>query len=490
MSIVRRRFRQILQSSGITMNRAILVILAAAVLGALGLGYAVGWHKSLLAPQPIDPLEAHLRALEQEHSHGTGVTPHTHADGEEHAGDREHTEEEAHDHIELSDQAAGNIGLKMATLESKPYQRTITIPAVVVERPGASRVEVSAPLTGIVTKVFHTSGESVGPQSPLFQLRLTHEELVATQREYLVTLEELDVIAREITRLEEVTASGAVAGKSLLERQYEQQKLNASLKALREALLLHGLGEELVDSISAERKLVPEITVNVPDPPLPNPLQGARCCFTIQELKVNIGKHVTAGDTLAELTDYTNLYIEGRAFQRDASAIENAAAKEWQVTAELDSGGSQVESKDLSIAFVANEVDVESRALHFYVELPNELMATHEKQDGRLYSQWKYRPGMRGELFVPAERWTDQLVVPVNAVVEESAESFIFVVHGTHYDRAAVRVLQKDQRFAVIAENGRVKAGEQYVMEGAYQMHLAIKNQSGGAADPHAGHTH
>lgn len=470
------------------MNRAIATLIVVAVFGLIGLGYTVGWHKYLLPAQPVDPLEAHHLALEHAHDGAAVAADHVHAAGE--ADDHDHAEEEEHDHIDLSEQAAGNIGLKVAVLENKPYQRTIAIPAVVIERPGISRVEVSAPLTGIVTKVFHSSGESVGPRTPLFQLRLIHEELVATQREYLVILEELDVVQREIQRLEEVTASGAVAGKSLLERQYEQQKLNASLKALREALLLHGLSDDLVESISVERRLIAEITVDVPDAPLPNPLHGVRCCFTIQSMAVTVGKHVEAGDTMAELTDYTNLYIEGRAFQRDAAAIENAAANEWKVTAELDSGGAHVDTKDLSIAYVANEVDLESRALHFYVELPNELMATHEKEDGRLYSQWKYRPGMRGELFVPAEQWTDQLIVPVKAIVEESAESFIFLVHGTHYDRATVRVLQKDQRYAVIAENDRVKAGEQYVLEGAYQMHLAIKNQSGGGLDPHAGHTH
>jgi multidrug efflux pump subunit AcrA (membrane-fusion protein) len=471
------------------MNRAIFLIITAAVLGALGLSYAVGWHKSILGSKPLDPLEAQLKAAERLH------TSEQHEKGNDHSPDHEshdhdHSEEPDHDHIDLSDQAAGSIGLKVATLESKPYQRTIAIPGVVVERPGISQVDVSAPLTGIVAKVFHSTGESVGPGTPLFQLRLTHEELVATQREYLVTLEELDVVAREINRLEAVTASGAVAGKSLLERQYEQQKLKASAKALREALLLHGLDEALVDSIGTQRKLVREITVNVPDATLPNPLHGARCCFTIQQMPVNIGKHVTAGDTLAQLTDYTNLYVEGQAFQRDAAAIENAAAKEWKVTAVLDSGGSQVDSKDLSIVYVANEVNVESRALHFYVELPNELMATHEKEDGRIYSQWKYRPGLRGELFVPSEQWTDKLIVPVNSVIQEGAESFLFLVHDTHYDRTAVQVLQKDQRFAVIAENDRVKAGERYVVEGAYQMHLAIKNQSGGGVDPHAGHNH
>jgi cobalt-zinc-cadmium efflux system membrane fusion protein len=479
------------------MKSSLVMIAVALIVGVLSVGYSLGWHKKWLA-EPVDPLvaiqehEAHGHEHGEDDHHHEGETAdehaaHSHEEGEEHG----HEHEEPHDHIDISVAAQGNIGLKVAPLETKPYQRTLTIPAVVVERPGISRVEVSAPLTGIVTKVFHSAGESVGPQEPLFQLRLTHEELVSTQREYLVGLEELDVVNREITRLEGVTATGAIAGKSLLERQYEQQKLKASLKALREALLLHGLSDELVDSISTDRKLVQEITVHVPDAPLPNALHSVRCCFNLQTLSANIGKHVTAGDTLAVLTDYTKLYIEGRAFQRDALAIENAAAKEWDVTARLDSGGPKAEnSKDLSIVYVANEVDVESRALHFYVELPNELMATHEKDDGRIYSQWKYRPGMRGELFVPAEQWTDQLVVPVGAVVQDGAESFVFLAHEKHYDRSPVRVLQKDQRFAVIEADERVKPGEQCVVEGAYQLHLALKNQAGRAIDPHAGHSH
>lgn len=470
------------------MNRAIVLLIAATLIAVLGLGYAVGWHKRFLGTQPIDPLKAFQQA--QGNDPHAGETPEEHA-AHAHDGEADHDHDEPHDHLDLSDEAQGNIGLKLAVLETKPYQRTITIPAVVVERPGVSRVEVSAPLTGIVTRVFHSAGESVGPRQSLFVLRLTHEELVTTQREFLVTLEELDVVEREITRLEKVTATGAIAGKSLLERQYEEQKLKAVLKALREALLLHGLGDDLVDSISQDRKLVQEIIVEVPDAPLPNPLHGVRCCFNIQELTVNVGKHVTAGDTMAVLTDYTKLYIEGRAFQRDAAAIENAAAQEWPVSVRLDGTMPGVEDlTKLSIVYVANEVNVESRSLHFYVELPNELMATHEKNDGRLYSQWKYRPGMRGELFVPAEQWTDQLVVPVEAVVQEGAESFVFLVHGKHYDRTTVRVLQKDQRFAVIAADERIKAGEQYVVSGAYQMHLALKNQAGGAIDPHAGHNH
>jgi cobalt-zinc-cadmium efflux system membrane fusion protein len=200
------------------MKSSLVMIVVALLLGVVSIGYSLGWHKTWFA-EPVDPLvaiqehEAHERTHEDgEHHEGENAeehAAHSHEAGEEH----DHEHEEPHDHIDISVAAQGNIGLKVAPLETKPYQRTPAIPALVVERPGISRVEVSAPLTGIVTKVLHSAGETVGPGEPLFQLRLTHEELVSTQREYLVGLEELDVVNREITRLEGVTATGAIAGK-------------------------------------------------------------------------------------------------------------------------------------------------------------------------------------------------------------------------------------------------------------------------------------
>jgi len=32
--------------------------------------------------------------------------------------------------------------------------------------------------------------------------------------------------------------------------------------------------------------------------------------------------------------------------------------------------------------------------------------------------------------------------------------------------------------------------GSTLAMSGAYEMHLALKNQAGGGVDPHAGHNH
>ena len=94
------------------------------------------------------------------------------------------------------------------------FSRTVSMPATVVGRPGRTEISVSAPMTGIVTRIYPMRGEAVLPGASLFDLRLTHEDLVEKQSLLLRSLEELDVVKREVARLDQVTASGAVAGKT------------------------------------------------------------------------------------------------------------------------------------------------------------------------------------------------------------------------------------------------------------------------------------
>ena len=115
-----------------------------------------------------------------------------HADehGHDHAG---HAEESS---IELSAQARKGIGLEEGEVVLSTYQRTMTIPGMVVERAGRSRYNAIAPMTGYLTQILVTEGEAVRANQPLFEIRLTHEELVQAQADLLRTTVEIDVVHR------------------------------------------------------------------------------------------------------------------------------------------------------------------------------------------------------------------------------------------------------------------------------------------------------
>jgi hypothetical protein len=133
---------------------------------------------------------------------------------------------------------------------------------------------------------------------------------------------------------------------------------------------------------------------------------------------------------------------------------------------------------------------VQSRTLPFYVRLPNQLTRDVPSPNGLRFIEWKYRPGQRLQLRVPVEEWQQQIVFPVDAIAQEGAEAFVFQQNGNHFDRVPVHVIYRDQAYAVIKNDGSVFPGDIVAQRGAHQLQMALKNKSGGGADPHAGHNH
>lgn len=465
------------------------------------------------------------------------------------AESRDDQHEHEHDDtntLELSDQARRNIGLteeSIGPVKLRTFTRSISVPAVVVERPERTHVEISAHMTGVVTGVHVAQGEAVHPGAPLLSMRLTHEDLVNKQSEFLKTLGELDVVNQDIARLRQL--SQGLAPSRLRERLYEKQRLEVVLGAHRESLLLHALTEKHIADITSTGKLVREIDVRVPElnhdaslrhhstdeehqaglsdsgsnpaspkkPEFPaSPVDAPSVAasagtspptsrgnsaappapFIVQKLNVHRGESVEAGNSLLMLADYSELYIEGRAFEQDSHAIERAAAAGWPVAAIRERNGSPTREQieGLSIVYVDNEVDIHSRALRFYVRLPNNIVRSTQTPEGRRYIAWGFKPGQRMTLRVPVEEWPDRIVLPVEAVVREGAESYVFVEDGRYFDRRPVHVEYQDQVWAVIANDGSLFPGEPVALTGAYQMQMALKQKAAGPADAHAGHHH
>lgn len=490
-------------------SRWVAVAVALLVVG-VAWGMSGWWWPAVRNRIARSPAEArdHMKSHTAEAGHDEHAG-HGH-EGHDHAGHEESSS------LELSPQARRTIGLKTGEVRLGSYDRAISVPALVVERPGLTKTLVAAPLTGIVTGVYAVKGETVTSGDLLFTLRLTHEDLVRAQAEYLRTLGQLDVEQRELRRLEQA-APGAISQKTLLERRYAIEKLEIDRNAQHEALLLHGLSDEQVDAIARSRKLLRELKVFAPlvhddlslhsdaeqshahstaDDPSSAPTDSAAAHnlapqqFVIEMLNVQRGAAVTSGDPLCVLADYRELYVEGQAFEQDAAALSQAAQQGSRVSAVLeDDASSAARVEGLEIVYVANEVDLESRALHFYVRLPNSV-ARDMEQDGRHFVTWRFKPGQRMQLRVPVERWENVIVLPVDALAQDGPETYVFTENGDHFDRRPVHVQYRDQFHAVLANDGSLFPGETIALNGAHQLQMALRNKSGGAVDPHAGHHH
>ena len=475
-----------------------LFALVPLVLVSLGvIGGATYWQW----PQPVrDRVIRLLGGIPAAGAAAGAVEDPAHADGHDHDGHNhgaEHGDEHAHEGhteenaLELSEQARRSIGLREGDIALTTFHRTISVPGIVVERRGRSKLTIIAPMTGSVTKIFVTEGEAVAPDQPLFEMRLTHEELVQAQADLLKTAEEVDVVRREIARLEGIGPEGIVAVKTILERKYELQKLEAVRTAQRQSLLLHGLSEPQVEEIQTKRMLLGTLVVRAPGSSGPTPGSPDAITLLVQELAVERGQHVTAGDTLAILADHETLLVEGEAFEQDIPQITQATAQNNPVVAILESkAGPQQKIEGLQIAYVANRIDTDSRALHFYVRLPNEIVRDTRGDGDSRFVEWRYKPGQRMQLRVPVEEWADRIVLPVEAVAQDGVENYVFRANGDHFDRQAVHVEHRDPQWVVVANDGTLFPGDRIALSAAQQLQLALKNKSGGAIDPHAGHNH
>ncbi len=463
------------------------------------------------------------------HDHGAGV------------GGEDLQAHEGHVHgldagtsLALSAQALGNIGLApeyLQPVKQVTFRRSITVPGIIVGRPGRTRLEISTPMAGVITHVHAVQGEAVDPGTLLFELRITAEELVSTQTNLLRTVGELDVENREIARLSKVTESGAISQKTLLERQYAKEKLEVLMNAQREALRLHGLSERQIDDITKKHKLLRDLQIVAPrrDSHAAEELKLSRTEVTpvslairrqrllsdegtadegtghddshspddskvpliLQEVLVHKGETVAAGATLGALADYSELYIEGRAFEQDLELLSQSAERNWKITAVFEGAANSVRRiENLDLVYSASEIDAETRSLSFFVRLPNEVAREVPSPNGQRFLDWKYRPGQRLQLLVPVEEWENQIVLPVEAIARDGAESFVFQQNGDHFDRVSIRVAYRDSEHVVVANDGSIFPGDVIALRGAHQMQMALKNNSGGGVDPHAGHNH
>lgn len=417
---------------------------------------------------------------------------------DEHAG---------HDHgtgdrIKLSEQAQKNLKLVVDPLVPEKYVRSITIPGMVVDRPGVSDRGVSTPVAGVVTSVAVQPGDTVQPGDLLFKVRLLSELFQNSQSELFKATKELQLNKENLDRLKAIP-EGALPQSRVIELENVDRRFKASISAYRQELLTRGLKPEQVDEV-AGGKFITEISIVAPiraedakenrDPNLKltsstGAPEGPRP-YEVKDLKIQLGEQVQAGSVLCSLASHQLLYIEGRAFKQEAGLLEKAAQSGWPVKAEFaeEANGWPSVEEGLKIRHIANSVEPVSRTFGFFLSLNNQSRSY--VSDGQTFLVWRFRPGQRVRLLVPIQQYEDVFVLPSDAVVREGAEVYAFRQNGDFFERKPVHLLLEDRETVLIANDGSVGPGMFVVRNAAGAINRAIKAQAGGGGGGHEGHNH
>ena len=411
--------------------------------------------------------------------------------------------EDEHDHapgaagevqqVRLTPQAQANLRLVVKPLKPETFWRSVQLPGTVVDRPAHSDRGVVAPVTAVVTKVHQFPSDTVKPGDTLFTLRLLSETLHLTQSELFKTSKDIEITNDQKKRL---TAAGdSIPETRIVDVNNQLKRLTVAAQAYRTELLTRGLTPEQINGV-AEGKYVSEIEVKTPKHRTPDkrllagllvkhmgvrPDDASDPTFEIQELKVELGQQVQAGQTLCLLSNHQSLYIEGRAFRQETPLLEKAAKEGWPVQVDFreDVGnGWPTLEQSFGVRHIANTIDPTSRTFAFFLPLNNQSRSY--KKDGKTLMLWRFRPGQKVRLHVRVEQYENVFVLPADAVVREGPEAYVFRQNGDLFDRKPVRVVYQDRQQVAIANDGSVPAGLFVAQNGATQINRVLKSQSGG----------
>ncbi len=413
-----------------------------------------------------------------------------------------------HQVLELSQQARKNLRLESKPERPTDYWRTVTIPAVVQDRPGVSDRKVTSPAVGVISEIHAYPGDTIQPGENLITIRLLSEYLQTTQTQLFKATREIALLQSEIDRVSGLANTGAVSGNRLIELNNNVTRQTTIVESARQELISRGLSPRQIeqvesgDFVSTIRLVAPlpqiadeqggngsgnqanQSTItssNESDPPI---------AYEVQGLAVELGQSIQPGQLIASLANHHLLYIVGHAFNREAEFLAQAAEESRPVEVEFSDDSTSrwpPLNQTFRIRHLSNSIDFESRTFDFFVPLANQ--SRKYGKDGERFFVWRFRPGQRARIYVPVEKLPNVFVLPAEAVAHAGPNAYVYRQNGGLFNQISVHVLHEDRRNVIIANDGNMTPGAYFVQNAAASLNRILKAQSA-SGEPSGMHVH
>ena len=318
-----------------------------------------------------------------DHAHDDGHS-HTHSEAGAH---NDHSAEENLVFTHLSKAQMASIGLMTGPIEQKQLTTSIKANGF-LKVPNQNKASATAMLGGIVTAIQVQAGTTVQKGQSL--VTISNPSFITLQEEYLTTQESASMAKTELQRQKELQQGNANALKNVQAAESELKKLQTRQASLEKQLDLIGINAVTLtpDQIRS--------TINIV-----SPIKGA-----ISEVNVNMGSHVDANASIAEIVDHSQLHLDLYVFEKDLPKLKVGQTIHFTLT---NYPGHEYDAR---IFGISNTFEPETKAIAVHAEVQGD------------------KHGLIDGMSITALISLDQATVdalPVDAFVNYQGQDFIFI---------------------------------------------------------------
>ena len=217
---------------------------------------------------------------------------------------------------------------------------------------------------------------------------------------------------------------------------------NAALIAARRHLLILGLKDSAIDSLSKRSDLASVFSLN-------SPIDGI-----VVERNATVGASVGTDANLFKIIDLSRVWIDANVFEKDLQQVRPGQEVKLTVPA---FPGSTFSGR---VILINSVVDPDTRTVKVRTEVAN--------SDGRL------KPDMFANVQIVTALNRTAISIPQSAVLNDEGKSVVFVAEGDGYKKRQVQPgIQNNDRVEII---DGLNAGDKVVTKGNY---LLLQNKPG-----------
>ncbi|MFY8035942.1 MAG: efflux RND transporter periplasmic adaptor subunit [Cyclobacteriaceae bacterium] len=301
--------------------------------------------------------------------------------------------------------------------------------------PPQNLVTISAPLGGFVKSTDILQGMHVKKGQTIVVME--HPDYIQLQEDYLLNKNQLEFLALEYKRQEELVKENVNAAKSLQLAKSNYFSTKAKVQGMTAKLKLIGINPSELESGDIKTTIT-----------IVSPISGY-----VTQVNVNVGMHVSPTDILFKIVDTQHLHAEAMVFEKDLPNLKIGQRVRVNLSNETT-------ERIAKVFLIGKEISAD-RTVRVHCHL--------EKEDQSLI------PGLYFKALIETET-QERLVLPSAAVVAFNNQHFVFVEKDSlRYRMVEVQVGKSQNDFTeVIIPNELL--GAKMVINGTYSLLSILKN--------------